>query len=508
MFVKIMQFLNRHFILITTLIYFAAILITQSFHEYFRDEVRALTLATSSDSFLSLIQIKNEGHPILWFAILRLFFNVLNTPLALPIASITISLMSVIMFLRFSPFSKLLKVLFTFSVLPIYEYSVMARNYGISMFFIFLFASLYKHKDKYGWTLATCIGLLANTNAHSIFISLAFFFIWLLEENEIKSKQLDIKKIIFTLSLIGFSLITILPGSDNIVIDVLKKDFLDLNHVFLYFLTTLPPWHVIDGVFPGGSFFSGNLLKLITFFTFFSLLFGLRKDATKFMALFFVVASFAYLFKFLYPGSLRHSGLVLIFVLGLYWIKIDSDVKKMLHDRNIILILKYLLPIILIFGVFLGFKQVNNDISSEKSSVKTLAKFLQEEGLLNVILISEPDYLIEALPYYIPTINIFIPRENKYGNVVSWSSSSIASLDLNDIINTAIKLKKNEKKDVFILLGHSKNQLEKNEDIHYSYNKTLQFNEKSLLNFKEKTFLIKSFTNAINDENFSLYKLN
>jgi hypothetical protein len=198
----------------------------------------------------------------------------------------------------------------------------------------------------------------------------------------------------------------------------------------------------------------------------------------------------------------------LIFVLGLYWVKIDSDVKKKFHDINISLILKFLLPMVLIFGVYLGFKQVRNDILSERSSVKTLAKFLQEEGLLNVILISEPDYLIEALPYYIPTINIFIPRENKYGNVVSWSSSSIASLDLNDIINTAIKLKKNEKKDVFILLGHSKNQLEKNENIHFSYNKTLQINEKSFLNFKEKTLLIKSFTNAINDENFSLYRLN
>ena len=41
-------------------------------HVYWRDEVRPLSIALSSDSFLDLFaNLKNEGHPILWYFLLK-----------------------------------------------------------------------------------------------------------------------------------------------------------------------------------------------------------------------------------------------------------------------------------------------------------------------------------------------------------------------------------------------------------------------------------------------------
>jgi hypothetical protein len=504
----IKKFTVKNFTLIITTLYLAVILITYSYHEFWRDEVRALSLAISPDSFLGLTDsIKNEGHPILWFAFLRFLFILLNTPFVLPTASIIISIISIIIFLRYSPFSKLVKFLFTFSILPIYEYSIMARNYGISMLLIFIFACLYKNKDKYSWILAICIGLLANTNAHSIFIAFGIIFIWLIDDIKNKDNNLDFKKLIFLLSLVIFSALTIVPTHENIIIDVSKKNYLDFKDVANYFVTTLPPWHVIDGIFPREIFYSSTLLKLITFITFSGLLFSLRKDKAKFISLLFVTASFAYLFKFLYPGGLRHMGLILIFVLAIYWIKIDSDISNKINCTNSKLIVKTLLPIILIFGVYMGYEHVKAEILYEKSSSKKLAQFLKKENLHNIILICEPDYLIEALPFYMPRVKIFIPREDKYSNYVSWTTASRATLSLDDLVNKAIHLKNSEKKDIYILLGFNESQLNGNNNIHYSYNKTLLLNGGSFESFKGKTIFIEDFTKAINDENFALFKL-
>ncbi len=90
-----------------------------------------------------------------------------DTPLVLPVTSIVIAFAAVTIFMFFAPFPLWFKSLFIFTIFSCYEYSVMARNYGISMLLLFVGAMLYQHRKKYPLLLAFILALLANTNIHS-----------------------------------------------------------------------------------------------------------------------------------------------------------------------------------------------------------------------------------------------------------------------------------------------------------------------------------------------------
>jgi hypothetical protein len=158
---------KRADVIVTALLlvmWLAVVIFTTARHEYWRDEVRAWSLARAAQSPLDLFHlIRYEGHPILWYLILYLGHSIVDSPLVLPIASIAIACAAVVLFMLRSPFPLWLKALFLFSGLPLYEYSVMARNYGISMLLLFLTASLYRHRTSQWLPLA--VGL-APTGEH------------------------------------------------------------------------------------------------------------------------------------------------------------------------------------------------------------------------------------------------------------------------------------------------------------------------------------------------------
>ena len=130
-------------------IWLAIVLFTSTRHEFWRDEVRALWIARAAHSPLDIFRIRNEGHPALWYLLLYLCKSIVDSPLVLPVLSITIAFAAVVLFLFRAPFPLWLRALFIFSALPLYEYSVMARNYGISMLLFFIAAALYRERDEH-----------------------------------------------------------------------------------------------------------------------------------------------------------------------------------------------------------------------------------------------------------------------------------------------------------------------------------------------------------------------
>ncbi len=135
--------------IVVLLLYLTTIIYTMTFHEFWRDEVRALSLALTPSSIFGLkTELLNEGHPILWYLILRVSYNIFQTNLVLPIVHIVIAFLAVFIFYRFSPFKNYQKILFVFGIFPIYEYSVMCRNYSLVMLFLFLFAYFFSKKKR------------------------------------------------------------------------------------------------------------------------------------------------------------------------------------------------------------------------------------------------------------------------------------------------------------------------------------------------------------------------
>lgn len=127
------------FSLAIILLWCTVVLVGILHHEFWRDEVNLLTIAIKPDSMFGLFaEIKDVGHPLTWYLLLRFVHNIVQSPVALPIASMAVALGGVLAFVALSPFANWQKILFIFGVFPLYQYSVMARgNYGLAMPLLF-----------------------------------------------------------------------------------------------------------------------------------------------------------------------------------------------------------------------------------------------------------------------------------------------------------------------------------------------------------------------------------
>lgn len=129
----------------------AAIVLCASWHHaVWRDEVRAFSFALNGQNILAMFSgLRGEGHPAIWYLLLRGAHSLWPHPQVLKVVAVGVAAAAALVFLFHAPFRWPLKALFLAGNCFLYEYSVTARNYGISMLVMFLFATYYpRHRDR------------------------------------------------------------------------------------------------------------------------------------------------------------------------------------------------------------------------------------------------------------------------------------------------------------------------------------------------------------------------
>lgn len=155
-----------------TLLYFIVSLVGIIHHELWLDESQHWLLARDSNSFSDFMHnIRFEGHPILWDSLLFLITRFTHNPFGMQLLHILIATLTVFVFLRKAPFSKVFKALFIFGYFMIFEYDVISRNYILGILFLFLACSAFKDREK-KFTLL-CLYLALAANVHLIFAVVA-----------------------------------------------------------------------------------------------------------------------------------------------------------------------------------------------------------------------------------------------------------------------------------------------------------------------------------------------
>ena len=116
-------------------------------HVFWRDEVRALNIAKAAENLLQLPKLlENEGHPFLWYFILKITYAFTHSNYVLPVLAALFATINVFFLLFKSPFHWSLVAIFIFGQYGLYEYGIIARNYGITLTLFFSFAILYRQK--------------------------------------------------------------------------------------------------------------------------------------------------------------------------------------------------------------------------------------------------------------------------------------------------------------------------------------------------------------------------
>jgi hypothetical protein len=486
-------------------VWFGIVLVTTVHHEYWRDEIRPWSIAGAANSPIHLLHlIRYEAHPALWYLVLYGGRSVVDTPLILPFLSLTIAAAAMAVFMLRSPFPLWQKSLFLFSALPLYEYSVMARNYSLSMLLMFLFAWRYPRRNREWLLLAVVLALLANTNAHSIPLAGLFLIVWAADVLRPQAAASRVGlwfgfPLAIVLTGIAVSLAIASPRPDTILTDLPRASAADLA-VALRAAVLQPAAGFTTLFVPGIPWVLGHIVL-------YGAVLGLLVRPWLAVAAFGAVLTLGVMFHVAYVGSYRHTGLLLCFLLSLYWIAQDEVRGKPVCSfrRRVLQVGSYAAITFLLVTSVLKVGIVRQDLAHAMSASKAFGGYLTASpAWRDAILVPEPDFLIESVPYYADN-PIYLPREHRFGNTATWSTANQADLSLRELVSAAQDLKTQYRRPVLVVIGHPEYLSEASADIRYLYRRRFHWSEGERAEAERALDPVASFQAEHGNENYWVF---
>jgi len=423
-------------------------------HVMWRDEVRAWTLALSGDTVAAMLRgVRGEGHPGLWYLMLRGADAVLPKAQAMPITAFAVGAAAAAIFALRAPFRWPILALVLFGRFALYEYTVMARNYGISMLVLFAMAALYtRHRDK-GWVLGLLLGLLCNTNAPSVVLAAAFLLFWAID---LRADHPIGWTRPWRAWLIGAGMATIgvvlcvleIYPPFNDAAAIAPPGSIDVAMLRGLEMLSLAGDHFKEWI-PLGPFQLRKHLHIAVI----PLLLGgalLRWRSAPAALLAGAAATLGLLamFTFVYDGAYRHQALLIVFFVVLAWLVAQGHggcwpqnwslgPRKARSARRFsnaaILVALGLQDIQSVQLVGRGLRGMPESRSFE------LAQLLARPDLRDAIVIGDPDYNLESLRYYVPNPTYFL-REHRFGGYTIFSRHAKRMIRLSGVLETARRL--------------------------------------------------------------------
>jgi len=485
-------------------------------HVMWRDEVRALSIALGGNNLVEMLKgLHGEGHPALWYLLLRAANSIVTGPTALPLVAFVVALAATSLLIFRSPFPPLVTAGLAFSKLLCFEYSVMARNYGISVLILFLIAEAYPKQRGKGVVVGVLLFLLANTNVIGTLMAGAFLLFWLIDILDATGMRWTGKLRNFVLNAIitgagvAVCALTILPTFN----DAATQDW----------STASPAWSAAKALFnPGGTSLLAlagrnlNLPTAIVSALLFLVVLGLLPNRAAFISALFGLLVASLFFSLAADGGERHAGVWFFFCISLYWI-VWNDITKVLTSdfKNRLVRLSTVVGCAGVF-VLVGIQDIKGVITVGRLFVDEdlVASRSYDFGRLvasrpelsNAILIADPDYMVEAARYYAPN-RTYLFRSQQFGSFVKFSRSGKLNASLGELLDRSRMLKEELGVPVIILLSHKLDELIPDKSYIEGYNWTFTASAAQIQEFRTKTTLLRAFRRAQTDESYEVYLL-
>lgn len=165
---------ERRFALVATACYLAILMLLVSFHEPWFDELQAWRIAIDSRSLADLVRnLEYEGHPILWYLVLRAAGGISRSWSAAVCVHVLIATASAWLVLRHAPFTRLQRLLVVSGYFFIFEYAVVTRSYALGTLLALAACTVWDGSRRRAWLVGALLILLANTSAVGLVLALA-----------------------------------------------------------------------------------------------------------------------------------------------------------------------------------------------------------------------------------------------------------------------------------------------------------------------------------------------
>jgi hypothetical protein len=468
--------------------------------------------------FASLHQ---EGHPGIWYVILRTAFELTHSNLVLPLIAMTIGFALAYVVLRYAPFPFWLRLMTVFGLFAAYEYTVSARNYGIGVLLLLIACTLFDRRSEKGILIGVVLALMANTSVHAAVASTMVCFIWILDafDSERRADFLALAPLAgVTIGLAGvaFAILSAAPSADMSYAgqlhhlsfgDILKAVFIDpargLKGVYVADIAASSelPWSRInvDPIIVSRVVVNAVLVAVG---------WGLWPDRKHLSAFIVSILAFEVLFHAVYPAALRHMGVVTFLILAICWIAIRDrkPSQSAAFGRRVSM---GLLPVMLIQAIAFPIAARRHFMHPESSS-KAFGGFIrQTPRLSNAILIGEPDNIMEALPYYVPN-RIYMPRQHEYSRTVYFAKGGRHQVDLTlgGLIDAADSVGCATRHPVLLSIGYPDFATQPTGVIRGAYNAAhFTWTAPDKTRLASRATMLGDFQGATTDENYEVFEL-
>lgn len=480
-------------------------------HVMWRDEVRALTIATQGDTVIDMLRrLHGEGHPALWYLLLRAGSDLIG-PAALPVLATGIGIAAGALLAFTSGIRWWALALVLFGLFFLYEYTIMARNYGLSMLILFGLALVVRRNPGSLW-VGALLFLLVNVNVHSVLIAAAFLLFRLVETlrqtRDWKSPEMRrwlVQALVAAVG-VGCCVATIYPSYNDAA--MLSGPAPSVSKIAG---AVLSPGFTFRFMFPGYG--ASTLWFRFTSILLFASTLGLVRSFGAWLAAVFALVAMAVFFEVVYQGGYRHDALWLALLLTMYWVAQDQRFQWT-YPAWITAITERARPVgigatILLFGLQIppSVVTVRNAIAGiPESRSASVGRYLAAHPeYRRSWIITDTDSMIEAMPQYAPNA-IYMVREHLARRYAIFTRKTLTDLRLGTLVDTARALQAQSGAPTLILLS-AKLTPTTNQVFKSGYVWSLTVTPSEATRFLAETRLLGHFRPATSDEEFDLYSV-
>lgn len=344
-------------------------------HVHWRDEVQALLIAQESRSLAELFaNLRYEGHPALWYLVLRAASLVVPSPAVLPTVQAVVGLGTLSLLWRCAPFPSWMKAAAGTSYFLLYEYGTIARSYGLGVLLVFAVMAL--RRRPVAWLL---LALMANVALHFAALSAVLVGLMIIERRWSAEGAA-----VWALGLVGATL-TMMPAGDAApAVRLFPDQFANAMLAVHSLSAALVPVDVTRPVFIWNvmmPYFSGIGIGIATVAVG---AIGFRADQ-RFAALYVAAyAGLAIIFATIYFGQVRHAGLLFVLMLALEWARSESAPKGAAQRTSPALVAW------LVVACLSGYWAAGWALASPVTSARELTDWIAAQGLERAVWAAEP----------------------------------------------------------------------------------------------------------------------
>lgn len=495
---------DRRLRLILFLVWLALVAWLLSGHVFWRDEVRAFSLALSGSNLVEMFHnVHGEGHPLLWYLILRGGHAIFPYREVLPVAGAVIGIATMAVLTFFAPFRAIVIALVLFSFYGAFEYVVVARNYGISALVMFALAALYPRVRNSLW-FGVILAVLCNTNVPSCFLAAAFLLFRFVEMLTDGSRAGKREWLVFAgnaaLAALGAYLCfrTVYPTFNDAAV---SEHLNNLSIASAGRALIDDEWGFSHLGFGGWTHVPVDAIVLAI-----SCLAFVRRPAAL-AASVSALLGLKLFFYFIYFSYYRHEILYLVFLLSLFWMVAEGAGGRWREHQwqppvQSIGTVVFIALLVMQTSRLIAPIHVQM-IGMPFSRSADAGVLLKRPELSGAILMGDPDTMLEPVVYYADN-PIWFLRQQRFGKVVQLAKNGRQMLSMADVLSDAEQLHRRTGRPV-VFLSHVKLQDRRVEKSAVMFRDGTILRPDEVRRFWAATRLVARLRPSASDEDYDVY---